>query len=342
MWMQPRDHSSAARTVSVLCAVAVTVTIVFAPLASKGGQLGPWSIVMASVAVVLVSLLSWSARFFVEANKVAWALCPILAVAAIVVIDLLTFDATVSAQIFFLFPTLYGASLLRWPGAVVMTTASLLGEIIVVATQLPVREAVTDTGYVAAALVTAMVLLARSAERQAALVASLEQQAAVDPLTGLVTRRMLDEAARSALTGAGNEEGTSLILLDVDDFKSINDRFGHPGGDQALVQLAELLAGRSRRGDVVCRMGGDEMALLLPGCSEQTALRRAEEIVRDVRAHQFLLGVVDPVAVSVSVGLAQAPTHATDLPALYVAADAALYRAKQSGRDRVAAPSYQN
>lgn len=339
-WMQPRDHASAARTVSVLSAVAAGVTIVFAPIAPASGSLGPRSIALASGIVVLVGVLSWSARYFDEANQLAWALCPLLGVAAIVLIDLLTLDASVSAQIFLLFPTLYGASSLRWPGAIVMTSASLVGEVVVVAARLPIREALTDIGYVAAVLVTVTVLLGRAGERQGVLVARLEKQAALDPLTGLVTRRVLDEAAASALTGAGSDEGTSLILLDVDDFKGINDRYGHPGGDQALVQLADLLGRRSRPGDVVCRMGGDEMALLLPGCSQETALRRAESIIEDVRGHRFLLNGV-PVSMSVSVGLAQAPTHAVDLRTLYSAADTALYQAKRSGRDRVAAPSLQ-
>jgi diguanylate cyclase (GGDEF)-like protein len=340
LWMQPRDHAAAARTVSTLCAVAVAVSVVFAPLAPASQQLGALPIVLAVAAVVAVALMSWSARYFDEANKVSWALCPLLAVAAIVVVDLLTADASVSAQIFFLFPTLYGASLLLRPGAVVMTAASVVGEVVVVGTQLPLRVAITDAGYVTAVLVTAAVLLARGAERQAMLVASLEQQAAVDPLTGLVTRRVLDEAANAALSGASSHEGTSLVLLDVDDFKAVNDRHGHPGGDQVLVQLAALLGRRSRRNDVVCRMGGDEIALLLPGCSADAAHARAEEIVRDVRGHAFWLGGSDPVSVSVSVGLAHAPTHAVDLRTLYVAADAALYEAKQSGRNRVVVPAF--
>jgi diguanylate cyclase (GGDEF)-like protein len=286
--------------------------------------------------IALVVLLSVMARLFVAANRISWAVCPLVAVAAIVVIDLLTEDASVSAQIFFLFPALYGASLLSRPGAVIMTAASLAGEIVVVGVQLPVGEALTDAGYVGAALITTAVLLARGSERQVELVTSLQHQAAVDPLTGLVTRRVLDEAAASALSGAVSDEGTSLVLLDVDRFKSINDRYGHPGGDSVLVQLADLLERRSRRGDVVCRMGGDEIALLLPGCSTAVALRRAQEIVLAVRGHTFALED-EVVAVSVSAGLAHAPTDADDLRTLYAAADAALYRAKHSGRDQVVA-----
>ena len=86
-------------------------------------------------------------------------------------------------------------------------------------------------------------LLIRSGEQQDELVARLERLAAVDTLTGLATRRVLDEAAKTAMSSADSHEGTSLILLDVDEFKSINDRYGHPGGDEVLVQLADSSCG---------------------------------------------------------------------------------------------------
>ena len=187
-----------------------------------------------------------------------------------------------TAQIFFIFPVLYGAFLLPRAGAIVMTTASVLGEAVVVGVLLTPREAVMNTAYLAAALVTVTVLLVRSAERQEALVAELRRHAATDSLTGLVTRRAFDEALDAALQRS-DDEGTSLLLLDVDWFKSVNDRFGHPGGDEVLVQLSRLLVDASRRGDVVCRLGGDEMAVLMPGCTVEVARRRAEEIVDAVR-----------------------------------------------------------
>ncbi len=85
-------------------------------------------------------MLAVLARYFREASRLAWTVSPLLAVAAIVVVDLLTHDSSVSAQIFLVFPTLYGASQLRVPGAVVMTAASILGELVVVGVQLPARE----------------------------------------------------------------------------------------------------------------------------------------------------------------------------------------------------------
>ena len=101
--MHPRDHRAAARTVTVLCAVAVVVTVAYAPLAAQQGDAGPWPLLLAGATVVLVAVMSCLAHFFSHANTVAWAACPLLAVAAIVVIDLLTHDASVAAQIFFLF-----------------------------------------------------------------------------------------------------------------------------------------------------------------------------------------------------------------------------------------------
>jgi diguanylate cyclase (GGDEF)-like protein len=339
--MQPRDHKGAGRAVSVLCLVGIGVTVLFAPLEPNSVDAGPVQLGFGIATLVAVGVISAAARRFDEASRVAWAVCPFLTVIAIIEIDYLTSDATISAEIFFLFPALYGASQLRRTGAVVVTAAAVAGEWIVVGGMLPLRDAVTNAGYVSAALATSAALLIRAGERQEALVAQLVRQAAIDPLTGLVTRRVLDEAAQSAMSGAASEAGTSLILVDVDKFKSINDGYGHPAGDRVLVQLAELLVASASANEVVSRMGGDEIAILLPGSSMESLQRRAEQIVWEVRAHEFVIdqaGAAVSVSVSVSVGTAHAPTHAVDLHALYVAADAALYDAKHGGRGRVGNP----
>lgn len=338
-WMQPRDHRSAGRVVSILSAVAVGVTAMAAPFQPADHNPGRGAVVVTVLIGVLVVVLSLIARRFDEANTLAWAFCPLFAVAAITAIDLLTDDSSVSAQIFFLFPALYGASQLRPPGAAVMTAASLIGEIVVVGLQVPARQAAVEIGYVTAALVTTSVLLAVATERQARLVARLEEMAAVDPLTGLVTRRVLDEAASSALSGADSDAGTALILIDVDHFKTINDRYGHPAGDEVLIQLADLLVSHTRSGDVVCRLGGDEIAVLLPGCSHEAATRRAMDVLDAVQAHPFVLDGEEDARVSISMGLAHAPSHAVDLRGLYHAADEALYKAKKAGRNQLAGAS---
>lgn len=337
-WMRPRDTAVAARTVSVLIAVAVLVTVVTLPLApALPREPDPRILALAALALVTAALMSVAAWFFDEASRLAWALCPVTGVLVIVFVDLATYDASVSAQIFFVFPAVYGAALLPRAGAALMIALSLAGELVVVFVLLPPREALLDATYMTAVLLTVGYLLLHSGERQARLVAELARLAAVDPLTGLVTRRTFDEALGDVLTRPVGEEGTSLLLLDVDEFKAVNDRYGHPGGDQVLVQLGELLVSSSRRGDVVCRLGGDELAVLLPRCTIETARRRAEDITQLVRAHGFELGADHPVTVSVSAGLAHAPTHGADPGSLYAAADAALYQAKRAGRDRVVA-----
>lgn len=337
-WMQPRDYGAAGQTVALLCGVGVTVTVVSYPLLpNDAAAADPVLVVAAVAAFAIVVLITAVARFLGEASRVAWTVCPLLGVATIVLVDLATYDASIMAQIFFVFSTLYGGALLPRPGAILMTVWSLLGEAIVVLTLLPFREATTSLLYMGAALVTSSLLLVRSAERQAAMMAVLEHHATTDPLTGLVTRRIFDVATQTALSAPSATNGTALIMLDVDRFKTINDRFGHPGGDEILIQLSALLVTTSRRGDVACRLGGDEMAVLMPDCSLEVAQGRAEQMVTAVRTHDFAAGAARAVAVSVSAGVAHSPTNAQNAPALYAAADAALYRAKRAGRDRVVA-----
>ena len=335
-WMRPRDPRAAGRTVSALWTVGLLVTVVTLPMgANAGTDLDRSAIALAGVSLLIAAMIGAAAWFFDEASRLAWALCPFAAIMVIVLVDVATHDGSVSAQVFLFFPTVYGAALLPRPGAILVTCASLAGEVVVVFSQLPVREAAVSTCYVAAALVTTAVMLIRSMERQHDLVVELARLATIDPLTGLVTRRSFDEAVSTALAQRDGGAGTSLVVIDVDRFKAVNDRYGHPGGDKVLVQLSELLLQASRRGDVVCRMGGDEIAMLLPRCTMEIAQRRAEEIVELVRKEGFAISVDDLIQVSISAGLAHSPTHGSDLRALYAAADAALYDAKRSGRDRV-------
>jgi diguanylate cyclase (GGDEF)-like protein len=181
------------------------------------------------------------------------------------------------------------------------------------------------------------VMLVRAADEQGRLVELLHQLASVDSLTGLVNRRVLDDALDRALHRPTGAQGTALVLVDVDSFKSINDQYGHPVGDDALVHVASVLRSVVRTGDaVLSRMGGDELAVLLPECSEDAAVRRAGEVWQAVRGTPLQLPDGTLLAVSVSLGVAHAPTHADGLEGLYAAADTALYAAKRGGRDQVA------
>ena len=337
-WMQPRNPRAAARAVTTLGGVAVTTTIFTAPLQDQ--DLRPVELGFGGALLALVLLTGVAAHRLHDSHRrghrLAWTAAPVAGVLALTAVDLLTRDASVTAQIFFVFPVLYGASQLGARGAAVITSLAIAGEVAVVAVLLPAGDALVDAWYVSAAMATTAALLTASSERHARLVARLEQLAAVDPLTGLATRRVLDDAAGSAMSGANGAAGTALILLDVDHFKAINDTHGHAYGDEILNELAALLLDLSRSTDVVCRLGGDEIAVLLPGCAPGSAVVRAEEILAATRAHTFRSVEGEALAVSISVGCAHLPTDATDLRTLYSAADSALYEAKQQGRGRVA------
>lgn len=333
--LQPREPSQAAGVVAVMCVVAAVVTLLFSLVAWQDGTVSGAQFAVTGAVTVPIIVAGGFARRLRAQDRLAWAAFPLGAILAILVLDLATADASLSAQVFLFFPALYGASQLHRAGGILLTGAAVAAGAIVSFALLDFGAAATQVGFVAATLLTATALLIRAGERQDALIARLEEQAAVDSLTGLVTRRVLDEAARSALSGAASGDGTALILLDVDEFKSVNDAHGHPGGDDVLVQLAVLLLARTRRDDIVSRLGGDEIAILLPACTEAALQHRAMQILDDVRGHRFLTSAGEPVTVSVSIGIAHAPTHALDLRGLYAIADAALYEAKRSGRNRL-------
>jgi diguanylate cyclase (GGDEF)-like protein len=336
-WMQPRDRAEGTRTVLTLTAVAAAVTAFLAVWGSK--QSGGW---LVGVLIVLPTtgalvLGAWRLTRHTRESPVGWAAFPLIAVVGIVTLDLVTRDGSTAAQVFLFFPALYGASQLRRSGAVLVTAWSLCGDVVIALSMQPLHAALIDIVYVGAALVTTSGLLVVAGEQRAVLLETLQHHAAIDPLTGLSTRRVFDLATDSVLMAGQSLTGTALILLDVDHFKAVNDRHGHTVGDDVLVQLAQVLTGQARADDVVCRMGGDELALLLPGCSREAAYLRAEQICAAVRRHEF--GTFHDVGMhlSLSAGVAHAPTDAVDPRSLYAAADAALYNAKRSGRDRVGA-----
>jgi diguanylate cyclase (GGDEF)-like protein len=164
----------------------------------------------------------------------------------------------------------------------------------------------------------------------------LRNQALRDPLTGLYNRRYLEEVleldfARSNRTG----EPLSLIMADLDHFKTFNDTFGHDAGDYVLTQFAQVLTAEVRKGDVACRYGGEEFVVLVRGADIATATARA----RDIRAATNSISTTfhgKPLGpVTVSLGVASFPEHARAVQELLAAADAALYAAKRGGRDQV-------
>ena len=167
--------------------------------------------------------------------------------------------------------------------------------------------------------------------------AELARMAAHDPLTGLLNRRQFAlQFDQEIERHRRDEQPCSLLLLDLDRFKAVNDAHGHPVGDAVLRATAELVAGRLRASDVLARWGGEEFLVLLPGTDRDGAAAVAEELRATVRAADPDVGLPDPMGVTVSVGVAEVVVDREDaLADAYRRADAALYRAKGSGRDRI-------
>jgi diguanylate cyclase (GGDEF)-like protein len=163
----------------------------------------------------------------------------------------------------------------------------------------------------------------------------VERQALVDGLTGLANRRQGDEALASEIARTERLGGpVGLILADVDDFKAVNDRFGHPTGDIVLRDLAETLRENVREIDTAARWGGEEFALILPGTDLEGAAQVAERIRAALAEREILSVDGAPLHVTASFGVA-ASNPTTTVQQLVEAADEALYRAKRAGKDRV-------
>ena len=157
----------------------------------------------------------------------------------------------------------------------------------------------------------------------------------IDPLTGVANRRgFLQAAERLMVRARFNNQPVALLTFDLDRFKSINDKFGHPAGDTVLVTFCQLATSQLRPTDLFGRMGGEEFASLLPDTTRQDAIWLAERLRAAFEATCHT-AAEQPIAATVSVGVATSDDASFDLSALLTAADQALYRAKALGRNRV-------
>ncbi|MEZ5560102.1 MAG: diguanylate cyclase [Pseudomonadales bacterium] len=155
-----------------------------------------------------------------------------------------------------------------------------------------------------------------------------------DPLTGAHNRRRFMEHAEQQLALARRYcYPTSLLLLDFDSFKRVNDEHGHAMGDRVLVEMTEVMRGALRETDSIARFGGEEFVLLLPHTAREGALAVAERVRGAVREH-VLKGDTGPVQITVSIGGVTCETSETPLGKLLSRADHLLYECKRAGRDR--------
>lgn len=162
----------------------------------------------------------------------------------------------------------------------------------------------------------------------------MHQLMLTDELTGLYNRRHLVDIAFAALTQAKRSKTpVSLLLLDIDHFKHINDTYGHPVGDEVLRQISERLRHLSRPSDTLARIGGEEFCLLMPNTDTQNALQVADRLRREIE-NMALNGIaINPPTVSIGVTTGNGGSHSFEQ--LYSFADTALYQAKAHGRNRV-------
>lgn len=177
----------------------------------------------------------------------------------------------------------------------------------------------------------------RQADRLRASVQDGLQLAVTDPLTGLFNRRYaLPHLARIAERAAETRRGFALMLLDLDRFKTVNDRHGHAAGDAVLEQVARLLTSNLRPVDLVARIGGEEFLVALPETEGDTALATAERLRKAVESAPILLpGGRGTLRVSVSIGVADCTGPLCDVDQVMMQADRALYAAKSAGRNTV-------
>ena len=162
-------------------------------------------------------------------------------------------------------------------------------------------------------------------------------QSSRDPLTDLYNRRFMEESLYRELRRATREEGSiGVLMIDLDEFKALNDAYGHATGDVALRTIADYLKAAIRGDDIACRYGGEEFVVILPKASLTDALQRAEALRTGLRSLGDPSSPTLVPSVTISVGVAAFPDHGATSEALLAAADRALYQAKAQGRDRVA------
>ncbi len=165
----------------------------------------------------------------------------------------------------------------------------------------------------------------------------LHYQSVRDQLTGLFNRRYMEETLhRETLRIERENSSLGIIMIDVDHFKNFNDKYGHETGDTLLREMGRYLKKNVRGGDIACRYGGEEFILILPGADIEVSKRRAEEIRKGIKKEVKVTPAGHkPRQVTISLGVAVYPQHANTPEETTAAADAALYKSKQAGRDCV-------
>jgi diguanylate cyclase (GGDEF)-like protein len=245
---------------------------------------------------------------------------------------LLTDDpASLSGELFYAWLALYAAYFFGLRQAILQLAVMGAAYLIVLIDTVPVRDVVASWVTLVAVVVPIAVLLRVVRGGVSQLVDELSEAARTDALTQLKNRLALDQEVDAELDRARRGGGQlSIVIGDLDHFKTVNDELGHRAGDRALIRVARILSSHRRNDDSVGRTGGEEFTVLLPDTSEHEAYLVAERI-RTAMAAEF---ADDPVPITFSLGVASFPDHGQSVDAVIEAADQALYAAKALGRNR--------
>ncbi|MCT1902149.1 GGDEF domain-containing protein [Oceanobacillus sojae] len=180
------------------------------------------------------------------------------------------------------------------------------------------------------------VVFSKYLDRTAMLLSKYEEEASKDFLTGLQNMRSFEATWHKFINKSVTEnKKLTLLTMDIDYFKQINDTYGHPAGNQILTEFSDILLKNIRSLDIAFRNGGDEFSIILPDCSLENALEAAKRIQKEVEAHTFQISEEQSICVTVSIGAATYPDTCTNQHQIIQTADKALYKAKQSGKNRI-------
>jgi diguanylate cyclase (GGDEF)-like protein len=303
------------------------------PAAQRGPD-SAWIVAYTSAALsACLGIALFAARDRLPARAAAFL--PFAAITLITVPMLVARTTTSTSAILLLWPVLYAGCLLSEAVTWATITASLLA--LVAASVLDPRLTVTSFVPIAATQALTVWVIVTLQRRVHRVVGELSRQALTDPLTGLANRRaMLDTLERQTASHLRRGGTLSLMMIDADQFKKLNDTAGHDAGDEALRRLAAVLSRESRRGDLAARVGGEEFTVIMTDCSLSDAVARADQLRTRIAAES----ASERHALTVSIGVAELPRDAPESDAgarLVRHADMALYAAKQDGRNRVEA-----
>lgn len=278
-----------------------------------------------STALVGAVLIGW---YVIKSNKLR--LASIILTALFLVTVVLVVNIKGPLLIYWFYPAMITGYFLLKPGeALIVNILAMFAVFPIINTQLFMIEQLSILFTITLVNVFSYIVFRSMAGHQDV----LAQQATQDGLTGVGNRRLFDFHMEQFFSSATEQHTPlSLIILDIDNFKTINDTFGHAKGDEALSVILRLLSSRLRKFDTIYRLGGDEFAIVLSEAGRNAAVTKAEELCRLVSSDQFC----SDVNVTVSFGVAE--RHPDDeIKDLLARADRALYRAKEEGRNRVCA-----